>query len=568
MKKNKILFRWLGIAAGLLIASSAAFAKDMNKPNLLLIVADDLGYSDIGAFGGEIDTPNLDALADSGIRLAEFHTAPTCSPARSMLLSGIDSHQAGFGNMAELITEEQKGKPGYEGYLNEAVATLPEVLRDNGYNTYMVGKWHLGRTEEQSPAARGFDKSFALIQGGASHFNDQRAIIGADPTAIYRKDGKSVGLPKDFYSSDSYTDMIIDYIDKDSGSGKPFFAYVAYTAPHWPLHAPDTYLNKYEGRYEEGYEAVRQNRLKKMKEMGLVGHKVSSKLAFEELPSWNELTDEQQKIESKKMEVYAAMVDNMDHNIGRLLNHLEAKGEIENTVILFMSDNGADGNSPEVLPKNKEWIATEFDNSLENMGRPNSYVWYGPQWGQVGTTPFPIFKGFTAQGGIQAPAIVKIPGVHAKNEINRTVFSVMDVMPTFLDLAGIEVPKSPYNNREIYSIQGLSMLAALNDESADKSFKSRTLGWELFGRSAVRKGDWKIELHEVPYGTGTWQLFNLAVDPAATTDLASSNPEKLKEMLVEWKSYVDLNGVLASDPEKMKKIGYSFTTCHYGKCVE
>ncbi|MBL3556372.1 arylsulfatase [Marinobacter sp. JB05H06] len=538
-----------------------AAADNAEKPNFLLIVADDLGYSDIGAYGGEIETPSLDSLADEGIRMTNFHTAPTCSPTRSMLLSGADNHQAGIGNMAELLTAEQKGKPGYEGYLNDLVATLPEVLRDNGYSTSIAGKWHLGRTEELSPAARGFDHSWVLVQGGASHFDDGRAIIGVDPKAIYLEDGKQVEVPKGFFSSDFYADKVIDYID--AAGDKPFFSFLAFTAPHWPLQAPESYINKYEGRYDEGYEAIRQQRMGKMKEMGLVGHELAANVPFDELPSWDELTDEQRKIEARKMEVYAAMVDNMDHNIGRVMAHLEEKGELDNTVILFISDNGADGNSPEVLPKNEEWIASEYDNSYDNIGRPDSYIWYGAQWGQVSAAPYPMWKGFPSQGGLLVPAILSLPR-EAGGDINHEFFHVMDVMPTFLELAGIEQPQSPYNGRDIFEIQGVSMIPGLNG----KAEENRVVGWELYGRSAVRKGDWKIRLLENPYGPGTWQLFNLAEDPTETTDLAAKEPEKLEEMVAEWDRYVDRNGVYPADPNDMRKVGYSFTTCLYGKCVE
>ncbi|MCG2579431.1 MAG: arylsulfatase [Marinobacter sp.] len=561
MYNNNALLRRLGLALGLMAASMTASADNADKPNFLLIVADDLGYSDIGTYGGEIETPSLDALADEGIRMTNFHTAPTCSPTRSMLLSGADSHQAGIGNMAELLTAEQKGKPGYEGYLNDLVATLPEVLRDNGYSTSMAGKWHLGRTEELSPAARGFDHSYVLVQGGASHFDDGRAIIGVDPKAIYLEDGKQVEVPEDFFSSDFYADKVIEYID--AAEDKPFFTFLAFTAPHWPLQAPESYINKYEGRYDEGYEAIRQQRLGRMKEMGLVGHELAANVPFDELPTWDELTDEQRKIEARKMEVYAAMVDNMDHNIGRVMSHLEKSGELDNTVVLFISDNGADGNSPEVLPRNEEWIASEYDNSYENIGRPDSYIWYGAQWGQVSAAPYPMWKAYPSQGGLLVPAILSLPG-ESGGEINHEFFHVMDVMPTFLELAGIESPTSTYNGREIFDIQGVSMLPGLNG----KAEKNRVVGWELLGRAAVRKGDWKIRLLEEPYGPGEWQLFNLAEDPAETTDLAAKQPEKLKEMLVEWDEYIRRNGVIPADPADMRKVGYSFTTCLYGKCVE
>jgi arylsulfatase len=562
MYKNNTLLRRLGLALGLVAASTLASANQAEKPNFLLIIADDLGYSDIGAFGGEIETPSLDALANEGIRMTNFHTAPTCSPTRSMLFSGTDNHRAGIGNMAELLTPEQKGQPGYEGHLNDLVVTLPEVLRDNGYHTSTTGKWHLGRTEALSPNARGFDESWVLVQGGASHFDDGRAIIGVDPKAIYLENGKQVEVPKGFFSSDFYADKAIEYVN--AAGDKPFFHVLSFTAPHWPLQAPDSYIKKYEGRYDEGYEAIRQQRLGKMKDMGLVGHELAANVPFDQLPSWDELTDEQRRIEARKMEIYAAMVDNMDENIGRVIGHLEKAGKLDNTVVMFMSDNGADGNSPEVLPRNKEWIASEYDNSFENMGRRDSYIWYGAQWGQVSATPWPMWKGYPTQGGFLVPAILSLPGKDANGEINHEFFHVMDIMPTFLELAGIEVPTSPYKGREVFEVQGISMVPGLNGNAPE----NRVVGWELYGRSAVRMGDWKIRLMEPPYGPGEWQLFNLAVDPAETTDLASKEPEKLKQLLAEWDKYVKRNGVIAADPADMRKVGYSFTTCLYGKCVE
>lgn len=562
MYKNNTLLRRLGLALGLVAASTLASANQAEKPNFVLIIADDLGYSDIGAFGGEIETPSLDALANEGIRMTNFHTAPTCSPTRSMLFSGTDNHRAGIGNMAELLTPEQRGQPGYEGHLNDLVVTLPEVLRDNGYHTSTTGKWHLGRTEELSPNARGFDESWVLVQGGASHFDDGRAIIGVDPKAIYLENGKQVEVPKGFFSSDFYADKAIEYVN--AAGDKPFFHVLSFTAPHWPLQAPDSYIKKYEGRYNEGYEAIRQQRLGKMQEMGLVGHKLAANVPFDQLPTWDELTDEQRKIEARKMEIYAAMVDNMDENIGRVIAHLEKAGKLDNTVVMFISDNGADGNSPEVLPRNKEWIASEYDNSFENMGRRDSYIWYGAQWGQVSATPWPMWKGYPTQGGFLVPAILSLPGKGAKGEINHEFFHVMDIMPTFLELAGIEVPTSPYKGREVFEVQGISMVPGLNGNAPE----NRVVGWELYGRSAVRMGDWKIRLMEPPYGPGEWQLFNLAVDPTETTDLASKEPEKLKRLLAEWDKYVKRNGVIAADPADMRRVGYSFTTCLYGKCVE
>lgn len=552
--------KYLALAA-LTCSLLSATTHAAERPNFLIIIADDLGYSDLGSYGSEIETPHLDALASEGLRMTNFHTAPTCSPTRSMLLSGTDSHIAGVGNMAELMQPFQKDKPGYEGYLNQRVANLGEVLQDAGYSTYTTGKWHLGRTEELSPAQRGFNHSYILVQGGASHFDDMTAIISVDPKAIYREDGKQVEVPKGFFSSEFYTDKMIDYIDKDRASGKPFFGLLSYTAPHWPLHAPDEWLEKYEGRYAEGYEAVRQKRLAKMKDLELVAADVTPHVPMQgTLPSWDQLTDEQKKREARSMEVYAAMVDNMDHHIGRLFDYLKESGQYDNTFILFLSDNGADGNSPLGLPGNDVWMNEAFDNSPANMGRRGSYIDYGAQWAQVGSTPFPYFKGLTTQGGVQVPAIIKHASVKKPGTINREIMHVMDIMPTFLQLAGVEHPAPEFKGRTVEPMQGLSIIPALQGEALPE----RAIGWELFGRKGLRKGDLKLTWMTAPYGTGEWQLFNLANDPTESKDLSASQPEKLAELLKDWDAYAKRNNVLEGE----FNIRYGFETCLFDRCFK
>ena len=552
--------RRLGWALCLSALFSASAQAADKQPNFLIILADDLGYSDISSFGGEIATPNIDALANEGMRLTNFHAAPTCSPTRSMLMSGTDSHMAGLGNMGELIQPFQRDQPGYEGYLNDRVASIAEVLGAGGYNTYTVGKWHLGRTEDTSPAARGFDRSYILVQGGASHFDDQFAIISNDPVAIYREDGKQVSAPEGFYSSQFYTDTLLEYIDTGRKNGKPFFALLSYTSPHWPLHVPDEWLDKYEGRYSAGYDAIRQERLARMKQMGLLPEQVQASLPMAGgLPSWDQLTEEQKKIEARSMEIYAAMVDNMDHHIGRVIDYLKATGEYDNTFILFFSDNGADGNSPQDLPGNDVWMK-DFDNSLANMGRRGSFIAYGPQWAQVSTTPFPFFKGLTSQGGIQVPAIIRHPDVSKPGSINNALSHVMDVMPTFLDMAGIKPPEGTFNGRQVAPIEGVSMRPILQN----KAMPERAIGWELFGRKALRKGDWKINNMNPPYGTAEWQLYNLADDPAESRNLAARHPDKLAELLQDWEAYVARNNVLMGEFD----LRYGFDTCLYGHCFK
>lgn len=365
------------------------------RPNFLLIVADDLGFSDLGAFGGEIHTPYLDELAKQGVRFTSFHTAPTCSPTRSMLLTGTDNHIAGLGTMAEAQTPAQAGHPGYEGYLNDRVAALPELLRDGGYRTLMSGKWHLGLTPETSPHARGFERSFALLPGAANHYGFEAPIpeeqvpgLLKKTRGLYSEDGQDTTIPDDFYSSDGFTDKLLEFLD-EGDDGRPFFAYLPFSAPHWPLQAPAEIVEKYRGRYDAGPDALRQERLTRLRELGLIEGDVTPHPVVPLTAEWEALTDEERVRSARTMEVYAAMVDRMDWNVGRVLEKLEAKGVLDNTVILFLSDNGAEGAQLEALPvfgpDLNQVIADYYDNSLENIGRGNSYVWYGPRWAQAGT---------------------------------------------------------------------------------------------------------------------------------------------------------------------------------------
>lgn len=524
------------------------------RPNILLIVADDLAFTDLGAFGGEIHTPNLDALAASGIRLTQFYVAPTCSPTRSMLLSGTDNHLAGLGNMAEELRENQQGHPGYEGYLNFRVAALPELLKKSGYHTFMAGKWHLGLTEETSPAARGFDRSFSLVQGGAGHLDDL-PLVGPNP-AIYREDGKLVNLPKDFYSTRTYSERLIQYLENRPKDGNPFFAYLTYTAPHWPLQAPKESIAKYAGRYDEGYDALQLSRFSKMKELGLAapGMMVTPKVPIEKF--WDSLSTEEKKIEARKMEIYAAMVDDLDRYIGMVLESLKRNGDFENTFIFFMSDNGPEGAPLEVgWDALGKWVEQCCDNSLENMGEADSYLWYGPNWARAGAAPFRMFKAFTTEGGIRAPAIVHFPKTIPAGLTKGTLTTVMDVFPTILELAGIEHPEK-FNGKDILPLRGSSMLSVLKGEQDAVHSEEYTVGWELFGRRAIRQGNWKIvwEPSAIPWGaretnvTGDyWRLYNIVTDPGEQIDLSKLEPEKLNDLIEQWESYVQETGVIVPD---------------------
>ena len=536
------------LAPALALGAASAQAAPAKRPNILLIVADDLGYTDLGAYGAEISTPNLDKLASGGVKMTGFYASPFCSPTRSMLMSGSDNHLVGFGDMAELMLPEQRGKPGYEGNLNERVVPVAQVLKDAGYRTAMAGKWHLGVKEEYSPASRGFEQSYAMVMGGASHWGDQSGIVAMDPAkppkAIYRENGKAIDIPRDgFYSSQAFTDKLLDYLKSGEKSGKPFFGYLAFTAPHWPLHAPDADIAKYEGRYKEGYDKLRKERLERMKRLGIVPADTPVYEGHAHWPKWESLTPAQQEAEARRMTVYSAMVDHMDRQIGRVLDYLKAKGELDNTFIFFMSDNGADGNSVYDVGRTREWIEKDMDNSTANTGKPGSFIEYGPGWAQVGSTPFKLYKSFMYEGGIAVPAIAWGPGIKG-GALKREFAHVTDVAPTIFELAGARHPGTEYQGKPVLPLRGKSMVSWLQGKASTVRSDQDAVGWELGGRKALRKGDWKIVYANKPWGKDGWELYNIARDRTESRDLADENPQKLGEMIVAWKQYVAETGTL------------------------
>lgn len=546
------LKRLLGLSLLSAAFASPSFGADVHRPNILLILADDLGLTDVGAYGSEISTPNLDRLAKGGARMSSFYASPFCSPTRAMLMSGTDNHLAGFGDMAELLLPEQKGKPGYEGYLNERVLAIPQVLHDAGYRTVMAGKWHLGTAENQSPAARGFDQSYAMVQGGASHFGDQTGIVALDankpPKALYRENGKSIDIPRDgFYSSEVFANKVMEYLDKTDGTKKPFFAYLAFTAPHWPLQAPDADIQKYVDRYKGGYDEIRRERVERLKKAGLLSPNTPVFEGNSRWPKWDSLSPAEKRAEAKRMAVYAAMVDNMDRQIGRVLAYLEKKGELDNTVVFFLSDNGADGNSVYDVGETRKWLHRDMDNSIENTGRPGSFVEYGPGWAQVGMTPMRMYKAFTYEGGISVPAIAWGPGVGIKGSERGALTHVSDIAPTIYELAGTHHPGTEYRGKSILPVRGKSLLSYLKGEAPNVHDADEAIGWELGGRKALRKGDWKIVYANQPWGSGHWELYNIAQDRTESHDLAAAMPDKLNELLAAWKQYVAETGTLEID---------------------
>jgi len=527
-------------------AAPANGPSALARPNILLIVADDLGYSDVGVFGSEIETPSIDALAAEGVMLTQFHVSPNCGPTRGAMMTGVDPHRAGLGGNHEVAAENQKGQPGYEGYLRDDVVTVAQLLHDAGYRTYMTGKWHLG-AERNNPASRGFDKSFALLNGAASHWADQAAIIPGARTR-YTKNGKPVEkLPSDFYSSSFYTEELISYIDSESD--KPFFAYLSFTAPHNPLHVPQSYIEKYRGQFDAGWDALAARRMERLIALDLADASQDSQPRPDWVIAWNELTPKQQAARARDMEVYAGMIDNMDEQIGRVLEHLRQSGDYDNTLVVFMSDNGPSKTSiADYLALGGEGAAffEQFDNSASNKGLSGSSTDIGPGWAYAAATPLRLFKGYVAQGGIQVPAIIKLPGnmANAGSRMDRLTH-VMDLMPTFLSVAEAVYP-GVYNGESLVPLQGQSLMPMLDGESPLEA-ESRELGWSAYGMDAYRKDRWKVLRLPEPYGNGDWQLYDLAADPGEMHDLSTEFPDRTAALANAWKDYADSNGVIQPD---------------------
>jgi arylsulfatase len=515
------------------------------RPNIVFIMIDDMGYSDIAPFGAEIRTPNLDRLAAAGVRFTNFYVGPACSPTRSMLLSGNDNHVAGMGNNAEAMAPNQLGQPGYEGYFNDSVVSVASLLQQAGYHTYMTGKWHLGEKPEHDPSQRGFEKSYTLIQGGASHFDDEW-MMGANYTPIYRENGVRVHVPKGFFSSEFYTDKVIEYIEEQEDD-KPFFAYLAYTAVHDPLHLPDEWLDKYKGAYDAGWDALREERLERMQEMGLVpeGTVLGPKLPM--VPAWDDLPTQQRKSLARPMEIYAAMVENTDYHIGRVLDFLQRSGRQENTLVIFCSDNGANGAPMHAYPGTDEaWVERNSDNRFENWGRRGSRIAEGFGWAQASVTPFRLIKGFIAEGGIRAPLIISGPGVKGSGHMVNAVAHVMDMAPTFLEIAGASYP-SKFKGRKVVPLRGKSLGPILAGTSDSVYGEDDPIGWEMMGWRAIRMGKWKITWIDAPFGASEWELFDLSNDPGETRDLSATRPEQLQRLLQEWHEYADEVGVIFAE---------------------
>jgi len=523
---------------------AASKLTEADRPNILLVMVDDMGWTDLGSFGSEIDTPNLDSLADQGVKFTNFSASVSCSPTRSMLLSGTDNHLAGLGNMGELLTPEQRGQPGYEGHLNDRVASLAELLLEGGYHTYMAGKWHLGHDPESFPHARGFERSFSMLFGGASYWNDMFGLHPAEAIVEYVIDDRRIDeLPKDFYATRSFTDYLMDAIRENRGDGKPFLAYLAFTAPHDPMHVPEPWLSKYRGDYVDGYEVLKESRAASAKAMGLVANEAGTPPRHPMLPAWDSLDAQEKALSQRGMEIYAGMVNNMDYHYGRVVDFLKDIGEYDNTIVIFLSDNGPNPWESEDYPLMRgSEFAAQFDSSIDNLGHPMSHYAYGMGWGSASSGPLNRFKMTVSEGGIRVPLIIAGPGVDKGQQFDGFAY-VWDLMPTILEYAGIQHPRT-FQGHDIEPLRGRSLAGVLNGSTQAHYGEDDLVAAEMGNGKWVRQGDFKAVSVAPPYGSGEWQLYNVAVDPGETRDLALEQPKKLQDLQTQWELYARDVGVV------------------------
>ena len=555
MKRTALLRPGALCALAMLVAGLAAPAAAANgeRPNILLIVADDLGFSDLGSYGGEIRTPNIDRLANEGLRFTNFYVAPSCSPTRSMLMTGLDNHVVGLGNMYERTAPNQLGREGYEGSLLKQYPTVAEVLRDNGYHTYMAGKWHLGHEPDAIPHGRGFERSFSLLNGGGSHF-DMTGSNRENELSEFVEDGNYLEkLPRNYYSSRTFTDKLIAYIDANRADGKPFFAHLAFQAPHDPLQVPDEWLRRYQGTYDMGWDALREARLARMKSLGVLPAEAEMAPRVWYVPEWDALTGIAQVTNARRMEVYAAMVEYMDQEVGRLVEHLREIGELDDTVIVFFSDNGPNPNDPIQQAQRRAGVilaanfyATNYRTAYESWGRKDGFVAQATPWAQVSATPFSGFKLTTFEGGLRSPLIAWTPGHPRAGQIEtEAIVHVSDLAPTVLSLAGIPA-SALFGDADDDRQRGIPRSALLTGTGEPEAGR-QAFGIEMFGGRAYRDGRWKVTWMHAPYGTDDWQLFDLATDPAELVDRSADHPDIKARLVAAFEAYASANNVTIPD---------------------
>jgi arylsulfatase A-like enzyme len=515
------------------------------RPNIVLVLADDLGFTDLGSYGSEISTPTLDSLAQEGVRFTNYHTAANCAPARAMLLTGVDAHVAGVPNIPEMLAPEQLRYEHYQGVLGDNVVTVATLLEGAGYHTYMAGKWHLGTAPGKLPSERGFERTVALADSGADNW-EQRPYIPLYEKANWYADGEEYQLPEDFYSSRFLVDKTIEFIGSNIDDGRPFFAYLPFQAVHIPVQAPQEFIDRYMGVYDGGWDSLREQRRERAQELGIVPEGVG----MERMPTtadWDALSAEQRRYQAKRMAVYAAMVEAMDYHLGRLLDYLKVQGQYDNTVIVFTSDNGAEASGPadpNSFMARRGPMALGYHTDYERLGLKGSYNTISPSFASAAASPLAYYKFYAGEGGMRVPLIVAGADLPDKGGLNHAFSFVTDITPTILSFAGVTPAGKRYAGRPVEPMIGRDLGPVLRGEAERAYGPQDTVGYELAGHAALFQGDYKILYIYGPLGDGRWHLYNIAQDPGETRDLAGEQPERLQRMLSAYERYKRDNRVL------------------------
>ena len=550
-------------------ASIVEARTDSKRPNILFIVGDDIGFGDLGISGSVTRTPNLDRLAKQGTFFTNFHVSPVCSVSRSMMLTGNDPIEVGLAAFDYAIYPPAEGKPGYEAHLTRTTATIAEILQNAGYRTYTVGKWHLGGPGHggEGPEKWGFDRSYGIYTGGANHWNqDPFHINTRDPEVMakikkgelpqepYHEDGTRVKRPIGIYSDDLWTSKMMEYLEEGRETGKPFFAFVAYTTAHVPLQAPDFLIDKYYERYLElGFEGLHRTRFEAQKKLGIIPQDAPypERTSNPLLRAWSEMDDEEKRLQARTMATYSAMMESQDYHIGMLLNYLKETGELDNTLIIYTPDNGPEGTDFRGDLSNAaftQWARATFSQKFEDIGRGNSMVFLGTDWAGAANGSLQWWKWFIGEGGIRVPLIVVPPKNTAfdrSGEMTDEYAFVKELPMTILDYAGVDHPKTEFKGRKITPPSGVSLRPFLAGETPTPRTEEEWVAFELFGNCYVVAGDYKaMRVRPGMYGDGRWHLYDIKNDPGETRPLEGDQPERLEKMIAIYERYAKEKGII------------------------
>ncbi|MGD8512589.1 MAG: arylsulfatase [Deltaproteobacteria bacterium] len=565
--RNLLVF--LLICMTLAPAGAAEVQTDSARPNILLIVGDDIGFGDLGISGSVTRTPNLDTLAKQGMFFTNFHVSPVCSPTRAMLLTGCDPIEVGLASFDYAIYPPAKGKPGYEAYLTRNTATVAEILQDAGYRTYTTGKWHLGGLHHggEGPHKWGFDRSYGIYTGGANHWNQGPFHIdthdpevaaqvkrGEIPQEPYYEDGRAVKRPIGIYSDDLWTSKLMQYLEEGRESGKPFFAYLAYTTAHVPLQAPDFLIDKYYEHYLKlGFEGLHRVRFESQKKLGIIPKDAPypERKSNPLLRAWSELDEEEKRRQARLMATYSAMMESQDHHIGLLLNYLQETGELDNTLVIYTTDNGPEGSDFRgklSSPAFTKWVRATFSQKFDDIGRGNTLDLLGTDWAGAANGSLQWWKWFIGEGGIRVPLIVVPPKNKAftrSGEMTNEYACVKELSTTILDYAGVDHPQTEFKGRKITPPSGVSLRPFLAGKESRPRTEEEWVVFELFGNAYVMAGNYKaIRVRPGMYGDGKWHLYDIKKDPGETRPIEADQPERLRKMVAIYERYAKEKGLV------------------------